>query len=266
MKIDDRMKMYEQQTTSLKLIPLLPVIIRLDGKNFSKFTKGLKRPYDERLSNLMIDTAEYVMKSINGNISFTQSDEISIIFYNDDIKNQIDFHGKIFKLQSILAATATAYFNSRLKECLPEKADLLPIFDCRVWNVPTLEEAVNSILWREYDATKNSITMAASEYYSHNFLMNKNSSDKQELLFDKGINWNDYPTFFKRGTYIQRKRVKRKFNTDELELLPKKHAVHSNPDLEIERWEIVKLDLPPLDKVTNRVDVLILGEDYKEDK
>ena len=65
--------------------------------------------------------------------------------------------------------------------------------------------------------------MATSTYYSHIFLMNKNGSEKQELLFEKGINWHDYPDFFKRGTYIQRKRVKRKFTTDELSKLPIKH-------------------------------------------
>jgi tRNA(His) 5'-end guanylyltransferase len=79
----------------------------------------------------------------------------------------------------------------------------MPRFDARVYVVPTLEEAVNSFLWREQDATKNSITMAASAYYSHNELMNKNGSEKQEMLFQKEVNWNDYPTFFIRVSYVQ---------------------------------------------------------------
>ena len=161
---------------------------------------------------------------------------------------------------SDLAAMCSVYFNRLLPKYLPEKADKMPRFDCRVFNVPTLDEAVNTFLWRELDATKNSISMASQHYYSHKQLDGKNGSEKQEMLFQKGVNWNDYPTFFKRGTYIQRKRVLTKFTTDELSKLPAKHAARQNPDLEIERWVVDKVELPPLNKITNRVDVIIYGK------
>lgn len=262
-KLGDRMKMYESQTTSLKLIPLLPVVVRLDGNSFSKFTKGLKRPYDERLSKLMIETTRFLVKEFNPNIGYTQSDEITLVFYNSDPKTQMIFGGRVFKIETKLATSASVFFNKCLKEYLPEKSDKSPTFDCRVFNVPTKEEAANALLWRELDATKNSITMAASELYSHNFLNKKNSSDKQELLFEKGVNWNDYPTFFKRGSYIQRKRVYREFTPEELKKLPSKHKARVNPDLKIERWEIRDIDLPPLTKIENKVDVILFGEDPK---
>jgi len=106
--------------------------------------------------------------------------------------------------------------------------------------------------------------MAASEYYSHNFLMGKNGSEKQELLFQKGVNWSeDYCTHFKRGSYIQRKRVVTKFSSEELERLPLKHQARVNPDLLIERWVIDRVELPPLSTIENKVGVIVYGEDAK---
>jgi len=175
----DRMKAYESQTTNTKLIPLLPMVARLDGKGFSKFTKGLKRPYDERLSKLMIETTKYLVKETNANCGYTQSDEITLCWFNDDPKSQPYWNGKVFKILTDLSAMCSVYFNEKLPEYLPEKVGKRPRFDARVWNVPNLNEAVNTFLWRELDATKNSISMASQHYFSHNFLEGKDSSDKQ---------------------------------------------------------------------------------------
>lgn len=262
----DRMKFYENQTCGIKLLPRIPVIARLDGKGFSKFTRGLRRPYDERLSNLMIELTKYLVKETNANCGYTQSDEITLMWYVDDPKSSIYFDGRYFKMVSDLSAMASVFFNKKLVEYLPEKSDKWPRFDCRVFNVPTLDEAVNTFLWREQDATKNSITMAASAFYSHKQLHKKNGSEKQEMLFEKGINWNDYPAFFKRGTYVQRKRILRKFTTHELEKLPKKHIARKNPDLMIERWVVDRIDLPPLMKINNKVDVIVFGKDVEMKK
>lgn len=259
--LGDRMKAYENQTCGIKMLPRIPVIARLDGKGFSKFTKGLKRPYDERLSRLMIETTKYLVKEANANCGYTQSDEITLMWYTDKIDSSIYFDGRLFKMISDLASMCSVYFNRHLPKFIPEKGELMPRFDARVFNVPTLDEAVNTFLWREQDATKNSITMAASEYYSHNFLMGKNGSEKQELLFQEGINWNDYPSFFKRGTYVQRKRILTPFTTEELSKLPLKHNARKNPDMLIERWVIDSVDLPPLSTIKNRVDVIIFGKD-----
>ena len=102
--------------------------------------------------------------------------------------------------------------------------------------------------------------MAARAYYSHNELLNKSGSEMQELLFAKGVNWNNYPEFFKRGSYIQRVTVKRKFSTEELDALPEKHNARLNPNLEFERVEISVVSLPPLSKITNRERVLFYAE------
>jgi tRNA(His) 5'-end guanylyltransferase len=105
--------------------------------------------------------------------------------------------------------------------------------------------------------------MAAQSVFSHKELMNKNGSDKQEMLFQKGINWNDYPTFFKRGTYIQRKRVLTPFTSEEIEKLPVKHNARKDPNYVIERWIVDRVDLPPLSKIENKSDVIIFGKDVE---
>jgi len=140
-------------------------------------------------------------------------------------------------------------------------ADKLPTFDARVWQVPNQTEGANTFLWREWDATKNSVTMAASALYSHSQLHGKDSREKHDLLFAKGINWNDYPSSFKRGTYVQRRRVERPFTAAEIEQLPPRHEARSNPLLTVERWRIAILEMPPLGSVENREAVIFEGSE-----
>lgn len=261
MNLNERMKMYEDFEANRRFLPKLPVIARLDGKCFHSFTCSFERPYDKRLSDLMIETTKLLVTDTCACIGYTQSDEISLVFYSPDTRTQIFFNGRIAKMTSILAASCTAIFNKLLPKFIPEKHDALPIFDCRVWCVPTKEEAANVLVWREMDATRNGVQMAAQVHYSHKQLMNKNQGDLQELLFQKGMNWNDYPAFFKRGTYIQRRKVKRKYILDKLGRLPPKHNARTNPDLEVERTEIRRLDMPPFTQVTNRVEVIFDGQD-----
>lgn len=262
--LGDRMKFYESQTCVERLLPLIPIVARLDGKGFSKFTKGLKRPYDERLSNLMVETTKYLVKETNANCGYTQSDEITLVWYSGDLESQVYFDGRVMKMISDLSAMASVFFNYKLSEYLPEKAGKLPRFDCRVFSVPTLDEAVNAFYWREKDATKNSISMAAQSFYSHKELMNKNSGQKQEMLFQKGVNWSeDYSNHFKRGTYIQRKIKNGSLSDEELQLLPEKHNARKNSNITFERKIVVELNLPPLSKIKNKVDVIIYGKDYK---
>ena len=255
--LGDRMKMYEK--SGERLMPLLPAIVRLDGVCFHTFTKGLQRPYDPRLTSLLIETTKMLVKETNARCGYCQSDEITLLLYSDEFDSQIYFDAKIDKLVSVLAAKTSVFFNSQLAAVIPEKHRALPVFDCRVWNVPNKDEAANAILWRELDATRNSISMAAQTYYSHDQLLGRSSSEKQELLFQQGINWNDYPVEFKRGTYIQRRIEERPFTVEELDRLPKLHEAHKHPELKIKRTSYGKVDLPPLRQVANRVEVLFDG-------
>lgn len=256
-----RMKLYEKQYSEQRLLNLIPVCARIDGRSFHTWTKGLKRPYDTRLSSLMVATTKYLVDQTNARIGYTQSDEISLVWLTERTDEKLFFDSNLLKMTSILASLATSYFVSRMAFLIPEKADTFPSFDARVWNVPTDYEAANYLLWRELDATRNSITMAAHSVYEHTELHGKNSSEKQELLFKAGINWNDYPSFFKRGTYVQRRSITQAYTAEEIETLPPKHAARTNPDLKVTRNEIQELELPPLKRIVNRTDVIFYGKE-----
>jgi tRNA(His) 5'-end guanylyltransferase len=260
--LGDRMKLYENTESDRRFMPLLPICARLDGRSFSRFTQGLKRPYDERMSALMQLVTDYLVDETQACIGYTQSDEISLVWHSSALKHKVFFDGRIQKMCSVLAAMASAQFNKALLDFLPEKQDVTPVFDARVWQVPNQIEAANVFLWRELDATKNSISMAAHHHFGHHALMGKNGEQKMEMLFNAGINWNDYPTFFKRGSYFQKRPITRKFTTKELESLPEKHDARKNPDLVVTRSEMMMLELPPLSKILNRVGVIFEGAQW----
>jgi tRNA(His) 5'-end guanylyltransferase len=242
--LGDRMKFYEGRFTNEVLMPMIPVMARLDGRSFSRFTKGLARPYDERLSNLMQQTTRYLVDATGARAGYTQSDEISLVWLQNSPDSDIFFSGKLTKMVSVLASMCSVYFNKHLSELLPEKSDQSPVFDCRVWNVPLEYEACNCLIWREMDATRNSVSMAARSFYSHKELHGKNSSQMQEMMFQKGQNWNDYPSFFKRGTYVFRKPVVLKREDGE--------------EYTRNRVEVC-YGFPPLKTLANREDVIFRG-------
>ena len=157
----DRMKLYEGFETSRRLYPLLPVIARMDGIAFHTFTRGLERPYDVRLSQLMINVTSWLMQHFGASAAYTQSDEITLGWNLETYDTEMFCGGRIQKLNSHLAAKTSVQFNKMLPKYIPEKADSEPVFDARVFNVPNVTEATNQFLWREQDATKNSISMAA---------------------------------------------------------------------------------------------------------
>jgi len=265
--LGDRMKMFEKACAP-RCMPLLPVCVRLDGKNFSKWTKGLHRPYDTEFRTVMINVTRYLVQETQACIGYTQSDEISLIYYSDTHASQIFFDGKLQKICSVLASMTTMKFN----ELMAEKIILhdrfrhksFALFDCRVWQVPTLQEAVNVLIWREQDATKNSVTLAASSVYSHKQLMNKNGKQKQDMLMEKGINWNDYPWFFKRGVYVKRVIREKEYTTEELDTLPEKHRLNIINMGAVKRSSIEVLEnFPKLASIKNAVDVIFNNVEIK---
>lgn len=257
----DRMKSYEMAEAGRRLMSdRIPVLARLDGRCFSGFTAGLQRPFDPRLTALMVETTVHLVEETGAAVGYTQSDEISLGWYAPDFKSQIWFDGRVQKMTSVLAAEASVFFNRGLAAHLPEKRNEWPVFDCRVWNVPNLDEAVNAFLWREQDATKNSVQMACRYHYPHKEVFGKPKADMHQMLFDKGVNWADYPASFKRGTYVRRVTVTGRPTPDELDALPPKHHARTDPDFSVSRSKVTVLDLPPLARVANRPGVLFLGE------
>jgi len=219
--LSDRMKGYEK-VTSYVLPQRTYTIIRVDGKNFSKYTKRFEKPFDTMLSNVMdIATAE-TAKMLNPKFAYTQSDEASFLVTDfENIESQQMLGGKIQKLASIVAAKFTAEFNKAMLQALSTQIDndrdfiamlqddrvpeINAVFDARVFTIADYREVSNYFIWRQQDATRNSVSMAASAVYSHKELNGKSNSDKQDMLMEKGINWNDYDIKFKRGIVIMKK-------------------------------------------------------------
>ena len=252
----DWCKWLEKNFTPEIMIPTLPVIIRLDGNNFHNWTKGLNRPFDENLSELMIDTTKFLVKETNAVIGYTQSDEITLVLYSSDRDSSIYHDGKKQKILSKLTAKCVEYFNERRKHYLPNH-NKVAIFDCRIYQVPTLHDACVQLLWRENDAIKNSIYMLAYTMYSEKELFKINSTQLKDKMFsEKNVNWNDLPSKFRKGSYVKRKITSKPFTKEELSTLPPKHKAHSNPSLIIERSIIEKVELFDLNSVTNLVDVI----------
>lgn len=253
--LGDRCKSFEMAEAGRRAMRGLPLLARLDGRAFHTFTRGLRRPYDEAMSRCMTETARFLVQEMNARVGYTQSDEITLAWYEpSQSAAEYAFDGRFQKLASVLAGMASARFCQLVGQLLPAKADEVPHFDCRVWQVPTLEDARDVFIWREDDATKNSITMAASAYYSDRELHGKDSAVKQELLWEKGVNWNDYPGFFKRGTYLQRRSFERALTEAERSQIPEAHR--PLPGTLFTRYQVVELELPPVRKIGNLAAVL----------
>lgn len=256
--LGDRCKAYESAEADRRAMRGLPLLARLDGRAFHTFTRGLQRPYDPGMSKAMIETTRYLVEKMTALVGYTQSDEITLAWHvSSDSAAEYAFDGRFQKLTSVLAGMASAKFAQLLPELMPAKVGRTPHFDCRVWQVPTLADAADVFVWREDDATKNSVTMAASAYYSHRQLHEKNSSEKHEMLHQKGVNWNDYPAFFKRGSYLQRRTFERTLTDEERAKIPEAHRPAS--DAIVTRSHVVELDLPPVRRIANLEAVLFTG-------
>ena len=226
-----RMKTYYEQIPKTKLMRRTPVAIRIDGKAFHTFTRGFEKPFDERLSNAMIKTMEYLCENIQGCVfGYTQSDEITLILQDyKTLTTDAWFDYEVQKMCSIAASMATMafnkYFNDEYQKWYLKNIEFPgefgqgevrlidydfykaysnsifkgAMFDARCFNIPK-EEVCNLIYWRQLDATRNSIQMVGQAVFSHNELQNKTCNMIQDMLIEqRGINWNDYETRWKRG-------------------------------------------------------------------
>ncbi len=223
--LGDRMKQYEYVTRNY-LTRRLPVIIRIDGKAFHSFTRGFKKPFDDIFVRSMQDTMKYLCENIQGCVlGYTQSDEITLVLVDYQDRDTASwFDNNIQKIVSVSASMATIAFdkyfrfyvqnwlvdyydtcnftddNDKYAETLRHAVEKGAMFDSRVFTLPK-EEVVNCLIWRQQDATRNSIQSVGQANFSHKQLHNKNCNDIQDMLMlEKGINWNDYPTTLKRGS------------------------------------------------------------------
>lgn len=213
-------------------------IIRIDGKAFHSYTKGLNRPFDDALIDDMDQTAQYLCENIAGaRFAFVQSDEISILITDfDNEGTQAWFDNNLQKMCSISASMATAIFNQLRFKMEYARTGFMPEiqlanFDSRVFQIPSRTEVANYFIWRQQDTTRNSIQSVAQSLYKHQELNRKNTKELQEMIFQKGINWNDYAPKYKRGRMIS-KEVHHKVICDMSEANAEKieQVKKSNPD------------------------------------
>ena len=245
MKRDDlgnRLKTFYENIPKTKLMRRCPVICRLDGRSFHTFTRGFKRPFDDVLIKTMQETAKYLCENIQGCVlGYCQSDEISLMLIDyQRFETSAWFDYEIQKMCSIAASMVTLAFNKYFEKFIKEEnyifsdemlengdyntnyknKELINIwavhkqaikkgamFDVRVFNIPK-EEVTNYFYWRQLDASRNSIQMVGQANFSHKELQYKSCNDIQDMLkTQKGINWNDFPTYQKRGSCVVRNRI-----------------------------------------------------------
>ena len=236
--LGDRMKMYESAETSRKCMPGIPIMARLDGRSFSKFTRGLRRPYDPRMTGIMQEVTKYLVEQTNANVGYTQSDEITLTWRNNSPRAEMFFGGKYHKLVSILAAMATARFNQLIQHVIPEKRGNLALFDCRVWQVPSLTESTNAFVWRVQDAKRNAVQMVAQNIWSHEQLQGASIATIRSWMYARELDFDSYPREFTEGTFFLRIAKMGKFSTEEILDLPEKHHARSAPDAEYVRHSV----------------------------
>lgn len=202
--LGDRMKAYEAVPKNF-LMRKTPVIIRLDGKAFHTFTRGFEKPFDKVIETAMTETMLYLCKNIQGCVlGYTQSDEITLVLCDyQKVDTAAWFDYNVQKMVSISAAMATYAFNMVLMGRTEKSA----FFDARAFSLPR-NEVVNCLIWRQQDATRNSIQGLAQSLYSHKELQGINCNELQDKMFtEKGVNWNDLTTYQKRGACAVRKMV-----------------------------------------------------------
>lgn len=225
--LGDRMKNNYENISRYYLTRRTPVIIRIDGKAFHTFTRRFKKPFDDILVKSMQDTMKYLCENIQGCVlGYTQSDEISLVLTDyAELTTDAWFGNNLQKMCSVSASMATLAFNKAFNDnivrhidshfdidCnvmkdLVEYTKILinarnkgAMFDSRVFTLPK-EEVCNYFIWRQQDATRNSIQSVGQANFSDKELHKKSTKDIQDMLItQKDINWNNYATTLKRGS------------------------------------------------------------------
>ena len=226
-----RMKGYEKDSRTT-LSADQPVIIRVDGKAFHTFTKGLRKPFDSILTATMQETMQHLCKNVQNCVfGYTQSDEITLVLVTDK-KEKTDpwFGNNVQKMCSVAASMATVAFNKafyersddflamqaeawnvsdtdiKYGECLETKF-FAATFDARAFNIPK-EDIINNLIWRQKDAIRNSIMATGRAYFSHKQLHDKSSQEVIAMLREeKNLRWEDIPLQNQRGSCCYRRSV-----------------------------------------------------------
>jgi tRNA(His) guanylyltransferase len=250
------MKDLEGIEAQRRAIPGLTLMARLDGKSFSTFTKSMDRPWDTAMMYAMCDTTMALVKEFKPLVGYTQSDEITLAFADP----QNLFNGRFQKFHSVLAGYASANFaliaQNNYNFGIQGWTDKIPCFDCRVWQVPSINVALEALVWREDDAVKNSVAMLAQSVFSHKELFKKGRNEMLDMLMAKGINWNDTPIHFRRGIYIRNRVIQKPLDEVTRLKIPEKHRPAEGTL--VDRGETYVLDVPKIRTMTKEEAIKLL--------
>lgn len=228
--LSDRMKEYEAVITSTTLMKKLPLYARLDLRAGHTFCKGLDKPFDKDFSSTMHNVTKHLVDKLSATVGYTQSDEISLVWKD---ASHVPFENRLFKLESVFAGMASAAFvvhgcKTKLKDRIEK---FVPAFDCRVMNMPSLEECANMLMWREQDSIKNSITLLALEHFSNKQIHKIDSDGKVKMLADIGVDY--YKVLapeLRKGAYFTRETIDKALSNEDLAKIPEKHRPLPNDD------------------------------------
>lgn len=251
--LGDYLKSLEAVETHRRGAPGEAVYVRIDGSRFSKFTHGMDRPFDARMSRAMIATAKGLVKDFGAALGYTQSDEISLVLWRSDAESELAHGGKFQKLASRTASKAThLFYKAAIEQGLAMFVQRqFPEFDSRAFAV-SLQDAAKAIYWREIDARKNAVQMTARCHFSAKALHGQHTDAQLEMLRSAGVDFDTLPVFFRRGTLLKRVNVVREMTAEELELIPPKYR----PAGPIERTDIAEVAMPELRGVEDRAALL----------
>lgn len=207
--LGDRMKSYED-VSRLHLPRRLPVIIRLDGKAFHTYTRGLPRPYCQSLMTAMDEVARTLCNQVQNTVmAYTQSDEISLLLVDyKDIKTTAWFDANLQKMASVSAGIASSKLTALSPTIFGGLRDSLKeaVFDARAFVLPP-HEVNNYFIWRQQDWNRNSLAMLAQSMFSHRELQGKGRAEQHEMCFQKGTNWANLSSHIKDGRVLVKRQV-----------------------------------------------------------
>jgi tRNA(His) 5'-end guanylyltransferase len=207
--LKDRMKEYEN--TDIKLDNSRPIIVRVDGKKFSTYTRGFDKPYDIRIHNAMRQTCEDIMREFHPAFVYSQSDEISFMLLPGST-GEMFADGRVVKISSLAAGFTSSRFNfhimkqdtAGLKDNVVNRVqNARAYFDGRALNLPE-NEVLNYIVFRgHHDARRNSILNYAYSKFPQNELHKLNTIQIKDKLLLNGHDWESLPEWYKLGFFYK---------------------------------------------------------------
>lgn len=251
--LGDRMKAYEARETDRLIDPERPLVTRLDGRAFSTFTRGMNKPFDAQMSNIMRAVTTHLIEQTGARIGYTQSDEITLVFERETPESEPIFGGRVFKIISVLAAVASAKFTLLAAKAWPERvARIVPSFDCRAFSVPSRAEAVNALIWREQDAARNAVQSVAQAHLPPERTHGKSAAELVAMLGDVGVSMEAFPVAHRLGRYLAKRPVEMTLSAEAVARIPEPHR----PQGPVTRFRVVDLQLVPLAARQDKVEVI----------